>query len=191
MTPILKPSQGGYTYNGISYDSKEEIYFSWYLDELFEAGYIDEYCRQPEPFSLFDPVRYNWILSLKTKKKEMTTTLLRAHSYQADFKIEWNASAINLFFDINKLNGGPFFSSEYGTSFIDVKPSFDMQNMTRLFTINQKWVYQRFGVYVQKIVPQKLFKATFTPNRYLYTDKSSKPRKIDYPVQTLTEFIRG
>ena len=192
MIPILNPSKGVYQYNCTPYDSKEEIYFSWYLDELFEAGYIDEYCRQPEPFSLFDPVKYNWIKPLKTKKKEMTTTLMRAHSYRADFQIFWLFNnAKGLFFDINKLTAGPFFA-KYGISFIDVKPSFDQHNMTRLFHINQKWVHQRFGVYVQKIVPQKLFKATFTPNRYLYTDKSAKLSSPIFRSATpLMTFIKG
>jgi hypothetical protein len=187
MIPILKPSKKVYTYDGIPYASKEEIYFVWYLDELFTDGYIAEYDYQPEPFSLFIPISYNWIKQLKTKKKEMTTTLLRAHSYQADFKIIWNAKAYDKFFNFNKLTDAPFIQN-YGLSWIDVKPSHDMQNMTRLFHINQKWVHQRHGVYVQKIVPQELFAETFTPGRYRYTDKSLKPRKIDFDAISLSVF---
>jgi len=186
MNPIIHPKRGKWYHKGIEYDSKEEIYFLWYLDELQAAGYINFYRYQPEPFSLFPPVKYNWIKQLKTKKKEMTTTLLRAHSYQADFAIYWVKKAKDIFFNFNKITDAPFIEKYY-VSFIDVKPAHDMQNMTRLFHINQKWVHQRHGVYVQKIVPQELFKSTFTPERYRYTDKSLKPRKIDFDAIELKE----
>ena len=186
MQVILNPSKGVYTYNYSAYDSKEEIYFVWYIEELQAAGYIDFFRYQPDPFSLFSPVKYNWIKPLKTKKKEMTTTLLQAHSYQADFEIIWNFKADGMFFTDNNIKSRPFVS-KYGISFFDVKPAHDMKNMTRLFHINQKWVHQRHGIYVQKIVPQELFKSTFTPERYRYTDKSLKPRKIDYNAVTLKE----
>jgi len=191
MTPILNPSKGVYTYNCVEYDSKEEIYFSWYLDELFTAGYIAEYDYQPPSFNLSESVKYSWVKELKTKNKSMETTLLQPHDYTADFKIAWNTTADNIFFDLNKLKSGPFVV-KYGLSFIDVKPSFDKHNMTRKFHIDQKWVYQRFGVYVQKVVPQKLFKATFTPNRYLYTDKSAKLSSPIFRSATpLMTFIKG
>lgn len=186
MKPIIHPSKGKFFYHGIEYDSREEIYFVWYLDELQAAGYIEHYRYQPEPFSLFPPVKYNWIKPLKTKKKTMTTTLLRAHSYQADFEIYWCPMAEEVFFNNNKITDAPFVA-KYLVSFIDVKPDYDMQNMTRLFHINQKWVHQQYGIYVQKIVPQELFKKTFIPERYLFTDKSLKPRKIDFNAVQLKE----
>ena len=193
MIPVTELKKG-FSQNDAVYDSKEEIWFSWYLDELNAAGYIDFYVYQPEPFSLFPPVKYNWIKPLKTKKKTMTTSLLRAHSYQADFKVNWNVPpSRGVFFIDNGIKGNYPFISQYCNcrpiSYIDVKPAHDFQNMTRLFQINQKWVYQRFGVYVQKVVPQELFKMTFTPERYLFTDKNLKPRKIDFKPIGIKEFI--
>jgi hypothetical protein len=34
-----------------------------------------------------------------------------------------------------------------------------------------------------------IFKKTFTPERYLLTDKSFKPRKIKYATRSIKEFI--
>lgn len=191
MKPILNPSKGVYLYNCTPYDSKEEIYFSWYLDELFEGGYIAEYDYQPPAFDLSDRETYSWIKVLKTKNKAVESTLLQPHTYTADFCIKWNICATKRFITMSgKKLAFPFYVSE-NITWIDIKPVHDLHNMTRQFHINQKWVYQRYGVYVQKIIIQKLFEKTFTPARYLLTDKSLKSRKIDFKAIPLTEFIGG
>ena len=177
----------------MNYDSQEELYFSWYLDELKEVGYIENYEAQPESYVLSEPAFYEYDKRLKTKTKTVVKKLIREHIYTADFRIAWAEKARGLFFnklidrvDLSKI---PFVSNYYFTSTIEIKPTFDQNNMTRLFTINQKWMYQKQGVYVQKIVPVKLFSETFTPKRYLLTNKSLKPRKLKYTPETLEQFI--
>ena len=61
--------------------------------------------------------------------------------------------------------------------------------MTRLFSINQKWMYSEHGIYIQKVIPQKLFADTFTPKRYLMTDGGGQARKIKWDVKSLEEFV--
>jgi len=192
MTKITG-TKGFYHYNLQTYDSKEEIWFAWYLDELNAAGYIDFYRYQPSLFELSDSVKYPVDIQLKTKIKTVYKTLLQPHSYQCDFKIVWSAAAKNVFFTANgNKKDFPFIARDVldleFRSHVDIKPAHDLYNMTREFIINQKWVYQVHGVYVQKIVPAKLFKSTFTPERYYFTDKSLKPRKLAFQPVCLKAF---
>jgi hypothetical protein len=179
------------------WDSKEEEYFFWYVEELQEAGFIDNIKYQPKPFPLFDGAKYTFNKQLKTKSKSVTRTLLKPHQYQADFLLGWSDIAIDVFFAVNSNTDMlklPFYAylltknDEY-RSVVDVKGTFNQNDAWRRFSIEQKWVWDKYQIYVQKIIPQKLFKDTFTPSRYLLTDKSGKPRKINWEIRTLAEFI--
>jgi len=181
------------------YDSNEELYFSWYLDELYEAGYISEYEWQPKQYVLSEAISYEYDKHLKTKTKTIIKKLMQGHIYSPDYKINWNKNARGFFFlsisDQLCLKNIPFIAQETEDgwnnymSIVEVKPAFDRNNMTRLFTINQKWMYQKHGMYVQKIIPVKLFERTFTPKRYLQTDRSGKPRKLKYKPKSLEEYL--
>ena len=72
-------------------------------------------------------------------------------------------------------------------SYIDVKGLFDRNKSNSTFSIIQKVLFSEKGIYAQKIVPEKLFERTFTPKKYLKTDKSGKPRKIKWEVKLLEE----
>jgi len=201
----------------IEYESKEELYVSFYLDELKKAGFVTDWKYQPKTYQLFDPLTYIWLKELKSKEKQQNSTLLHGHVYTPDFFIVWNERARCILFhtpsDKFNLKLSPFIAhSGNNLSIIDVKPAFDMQNMTRLFIINQKWMMDKYGLYVQKIVPIKevkhykkqspnkksvythstwsgIFPKTFTPGRYFFTDISKKPRKINYKAIRLQEFL--
>ena len=177
------------------YDSPEELYVSWYLDELGEAEYLWSYDFQPVSFNLSLDVRYEWQQIMKTKTKSMSSALLQKHVYTPDFKVHWADKSIGLFIKsikfvtINK--SAPFWINNSGESIWEVKPSFDRNNMTRLFTINQKWVYDKYGIYVQKIIPWKLFAETFTPEKYLLTDSGKQKRKLIFTPRTLEEYVES
>ena len=177
------------------YDSPEEAYVSWYLDELVEAGYVARYVHQPKSFILSPKQIYDWRKDLKTKTKWMESTLLQPHVYTPDFEVSWNNGVLLRFIYGNVGRDEPFWHSydDVGyeaTSYIEVKPSFDRNNMTRLFTINQKWMYDKYGIYVQKVIPQKLFEQTFTPKKYLLTDMGKQKRKLIFAPRTLKEYIK-
>jgi len=191
-------------YNGIEFDSEEERLFYLYIEELKGEGFIDEFDYHVESFSLSDKVGYNWMKKMKTKEKEMESTLLQPHIYTPDFSIFWNEKAYGIFYcDINdgkiKLDSVPFVNNiDEGMdkgSFIEVKPAFDMNNMQRLFAINQKWVYKEHGVYVQKVIPvgkkNCLFAKTFVPQKAMLTPKTKKPKKYKFEVKSLNEFLGG
>jgi len=184
----------------MEFDSNEELYFSWYLDELRCAGYIKGWKLHPSSFLLSGSVKYIVWKHLKTKIKEVERTLLKSHAYTPDFEVRWTNKAYDVF--LTALYGSnadlkyPFYNSSpkvkwAAHTFVEIKPVFSRYNMARVFSLNQKWMYAKYGVYVQLIKPVELFKKTFAPERYLVTDKSGKSRKLDYIPLKLDEFIKN
>lgn len=182
-----------------NFDSDEELQFYWYLMELKNEGLITDVKYHPQVFSLSNKILHVYDKPLKTKSKEIEVTLLSEHRYQADFYFFWTESlngrfysSINSRFSLNY----PFITNQSQKSgryfsIVDVKGTFNQNDAYRRFSIDQKWVYQRYGLYVQKIIPVHLFKNTFTPKRYLFTDKSMKPRKLNYKPLTLNQYLES
>jgi len=196
------------TKNVNTFESKEELWISYYLDELLKVGFIIDWQYQPKTYTLFEPFTYEWQKELTKKNKTKVSALIRGHEYTPDFMMVWHEKARYLFFNsiedkINLKEANFIAHSGNNLSIIDVKPQFDMQNMTRLFVINQKWMMDKFGLYVQKIIPIKetkhkqkssiwsgIFPKTFTPERYFFTDVSMKERKINYKAIRLNEYLK-
>jgi len=102
------------------------------------------------------------------------------------------------------INGEVYSETEIPYSYIDVKTlstitRFGSNSTSYTFPLKQRMLYDSFGIYVNKIVPipagkkgfkQSLFLNSFTPKRYMFTDKSGQLRKINWPTQTLSEFLK-
>lgn len=80
---------------------------------------------------------------------------------------------------------------EYFTLYFDVKPPSAILafasnvSSSREFPIKQRLMFEKHGIYVNKVVPYGskncLFTKTFLPKRYRYTDANKGPRKLkDY-----------
>jgi hypothetical protein len=170
------------------FDSKEELHFSWYLNELRNAGYInkwDKFENVNDPYPLTEGLAHKYIKPMKrVEDKELYQTILAPSVYTPDFKIWWTPKARGIFVtDLNIYSKEkittPFICQD-GISIVETKGTFDMGNMTRLANNNIKFVYQKFGVFINMIKVPTIFKNTFTPDRYLLTYKSFKARKINY-----------
>jgi len=147
--------------------SDEEWYYSWYLDELVNIGIINRYMYETNTFTLSKAKSYPLLTIMKTKTKLTERSLLEEHVYTPDFLIEWNEEYLNRFYRI--INDEtctvkcPYFavrSTKDGKpyTFIEVKGDFDRNNMTRLFKITQKWLYDKYGLYVDLLKLPTLFK---------------------------------
>lgn len=193
------------TYNGIDFDSEEERLFYLYLEELKANGFVKDYSYHVQSFTLSESVKYSWIKKIKNKEKKMESTLLQGHIYTPDYWIEWTPKALGIFYygifdEENRLDEIPFLNNvnnegEYSGTYVEVKPSFDMNNMQRLFAINQKWVFQEHGVYVQKVIPVGkptcLFAKTFVPQEAMLTAKTKVPKKYKFETKSLEDFLGG
>lgn len=195
------------------YRNLEELYFSYYLDELKEQGLIESYEYEPESFLLSDEITFNYVkttvLKTKTKVENKTKALLHKHSYTPDFKIkptslgtvknifDWCFSALPIF-----ITSGSIGEQHY--SWIDVKGAHVGKLSTSItFPLNQKWTYQKYGIYVQKIKPFDLFKQTFMPKRVIEEMKYKRDyikkgkllskkgdSKLDYKPKNIEEWLK-
>ena len=57
--------------------------------------------------------------------------------------------------------------------------------------VNVKWCYDKFDIYIEKIVPEKFFKKTWVPEQVRLTPKQKKPVKKYIGVPVISEFIKG
>lgn len=177
-----------------NFDSKEELYFSWYLEVLRNWNFIEKWEKVKEPYILTNGLYIKYTKPMKrVEDKIIEQKLLSSRVYTPDFIIKWTDQADKVF--AQELKNGekivtPFISQQ-GVSVIEVKGGFDNNNMTRLAVNNIKDVYEKYGEYVTMVKIPLLFKQTFTPERYLLTDKSFKPRTIKYATRTIKAFVNS
>ena len=187
---------------GKEYDSKGEIYISWWIKELIDAGYIESVEEQPESFILTEPVRRTIEKQLKTKVKEVEEFVLHGHHYTPDFKITWTQKAFDdnmviEFFGKIKKEKHHLFAFD-GVTYLEAKPdslkakkSPDMLNMERLFSNKVKEVFDKHNILVELVYHNKLFKTTFIPKRYLIQDKTHSNRAIKYEYKLLKYYVES
>ncbi len=188
-------------HNGMPVDSDEEVLCLMWLEELMEAGYIIKIERAPT-FSLFDGLTnvYETEKQLKTKVKsvEHRQVLLATHEYTPEFRITWAPKAVGVLIwkfyrDVNEKFNKLFVYTQHveaPISYIEVKPEFDQNNMTRAFRINQKWMYEKHELFVNLVLPSKLCEDTFTPAAWFVT-RAGKKRAIHWPVKTVEEYLES
>lgn len=196
--------------------SDEEYYFYFWCLAIQDLGYIKEIVFQPKSIHLIDKKEFRYTELKKTKTKLKINTLFRPHVYTPDYVIVWHESAEHIFFEIleNENNNKPlkdiilFAQNRKGKiiSVIDTKgaTTFQRGNSTVItFPLNQKMVYDKYGIYVNKVVPfnsskdkkgnlkKSFFSDTFTPDEYRYRKiKSGKGYyKVNCIPRTLTQFL--
>ena len=179
-------------------DSKEEVYFSWWLDELLAAGYIESWAYHGRTFNLSDRVQYQVKKALKTKVRVDDRLLLNPHTYTPDFVIKWNKKSEGVFY--NNVESGkdlrecPIVAQD-DESHIDIKPKAwgRGDSFMALFSVRQKWVFDKHGIYVQPVVvygcKTGLFERSFTPRRFFKTDISGQQRKINFNAVSLDQLM--
>ena len=181
----------------MNFDSKEELYFSFWLEELEQAGYINSW-NNAKTYQLGEKIVNKYTEQLKTKSKEKEQTILNGCEYTPDFEINWNEKANNLFYthitngiktnlDLLITDGE---NISINTSIVEIKANFDNNNMTRLNGINRKWMYQKYSVFVNLVKVPDIFKDTFTPKKYLVTDTGKQIRLIHLQTRSLEEYIK-
>jgi len=180
------------------YKSVEELHFSWYLSELLKANIIETFWYEPNTFTLAETKKYIKNKQLKTKVKKQDLVLLSDIAYTPDFLVKWNKNYDKVFYRLidgdHYFNTPPFFAFgpkklDIHYTFFEVKANFDRHNEVRMFTYLQKWLYEKRSIYVHLIRVPKIFKDTFTPSRYLLTDKTQKQRQIKFKTTTLNNYI--
>lgn len=170
-----------------NFDSDEERYMYAWLLKMKELGLVLKIKHHPMPFVLSSKQYGKHITTNKKGEvKEKPVFLLHDHSYEYDFKMLLNPIFEGIAFCTidNYSSKLPIVANRRPNGSIvwtiDVKPDFERDHGSNTrFPLNQKWVMERWGVYVQKIIPLdsilngKLVKAgffhkTFTPDNYRF-----------------------
>lgn len=185
----------------MTFDSKDEEYFSWWCQELKDAGIIHDYGRCT-PYVLNKEFTKQYIdfkiLKTKTNVISKLQTLIPVKVYTPDFVIYWNDKKDYKLTDLLDETDGKYtkpFIKQYipnigsGSSLVEIKPIFDQNSMTRLFKTNQAIMWDKYAIYVNLVTYQELFERTFTPKKFLLTDTGRQERKIKWKVRTLEEYL--
>jgi len=182
--------------------SEEEIGFEWMIKELMTHKAIKSYSMQPKAYRLTESKQFTAMIKLKSMKvaKAMPRELIAKHLYTSDFKIVWEKAAHHYLhecpFEVVLNKEVPFFSNldpETGDyySIIEVKANFDQNNMTRLFSMNQKWVLEVHNIYVELVKVPDIYKRMFVPLKAMFTPKKHDVKKWSFKVLACSEYLKG
>lgn len=172
------------------YDSNEEKLFADWCEFLKKKNYIADYYKNLDD-----------ILTI-TDRHEICNNkclfLLHPWTYKYDFKIKWNKSALNIFYsNIDNYDKNCYFIAINNETLIDIKGMFTRKNRVTdiTFPLVQKALYQFYNIYIQKVIPLKLFKSLFATNDYLLNDNiykvGLKKGQIKEKLKDINEFLNG
>lgn len=151
-------------------DSTEECDFIEWCSEAASLGIVKDYQYQPPSIPLFDSCQYT---TFDNKKR----VLLRDHVYSPDFMLDINPRSYQMLCKAFKLSLQQSQMDSFQV-YLDVKGTFQRSDGGRSFSINQKWVYQKTGLYIMKIVPKDFFQKFGCPANCFCTKKTRKLRKM-------------
>lgn len=178
----------------MTFDSKEEEDLYNYFLELKERGYLVDIICQPDPFILTDAVKGTRVKTLKTKEKKEEFNIQQPSIYTCDFKLHWSDKAKDILFEPknNVRYSAPYivcegdFDGENYYTYVECKPEYDMQNMTRLVIRTIKHVYSLYKVNVHINKPNSLFKKTFAPIFFV-----KRKRVIKFPIIDVDTYLES
>jgi len=163
---------------------KTEQYIKWYFQELKERGYVHEIDDSPSSI----------VISEEAKITDWVT--LKQRVYTPDLLIVWTnegqAKWCNTMFSKDEMRKP--FVCYVDTTLVEVKPDVPY-NLAKAntsmvaFPLRQVMLYNMTSMYVQMLKVKDLFAATFTPRRYLFTDKTKANRTIHFHTRTLDEYL--
>lgn len=159
-----------------NFDSDEEFHFYHWILEAEKFGLVKGWDYHDEVFHLSEPVKIDIEKKLKTKTKIVSKHLLNGHVYTPDFSIFF----VKRLPDILKVFEFPPLPSypNYPFIYVDVKGEFGGKyHSDREFSINRKWLWQRCGIYVHKIVPKTFFKKTWVPEAVAWMKNRKVPTR--------------
>lgn len=188
-------------------DSIDETYFEWWLQELKDNGYVESYHRA-KSLTISDNIVANYTVKNKNKSNIISKNVLQPIVYTPDYVIVWTDKANGIFFidlygssQIDKEKDKPMlyhkiWAQQFGNkyvSIVDVKPSVNQKfvkfTSSHTFVVKQALLYKTLCIFVDKIKVISLMKSTFTPNRYLRSDKNTTVRKIKFNIKSLQTYL--
>ena len=163
------------------FKSDEEYAFALWCEEAKDNGFISRWLYEPVSYTLCGGIEYEKTVIKKYKRKpdkEVTVwkSLLKEHEYTPDFIIVPTPALDALthgliHYSSTNFHGGP---EQY---VIDTKGTFQRFDGSRTFSINQKWVFSKYRIYINKVVPERFFKKTWVPASIAYGVRGKRLKK--------------
>ena len=150
--------------DGIEFDSLDEVMFYRWLKDA-RALRLVEKVRIHEPAD-------KWVLSNDLIAETVAgdrRKILHPHTYSPDFIVHFSELGMRTIVADAwpKVLLCPGMLTRSGGLLIDVKPSFSPygNDTERLFSVNRKWLAQRYNLLVVRAVMERLAARTFRPSR--------------------------
>ena len=185
--------------DSLTFDSNEELYWYWMLQELQRAGIVSSIVRS-ETYTLSPAVK---IATTKGNGKPKDRELLKGHVYTPDLTCTWvwDHPAIPLLVRLPGSIGPlvPFTASisegEDYISVFEVKPVYDQNGKTAFAQVNRKWMYEKYKIFVNLVKidnsNKSIFAKLWTPRRYLMTNVSGKGRSLHHSIISLESWLEA
>lgn len=166
----------------VDVDSIEEWYTYAWIVELTQMGLVSDFEYQPESLPLSPRFVYvPYVFPGKKAQKEKF--LFHPHVYTADFRFTVfvdTEKALNYFAQVFKIDQSavrkdPVTGRPVADIWIDVKGTWMRQG--EAFSINQKLVFEKHGIYVHKFIPKQAFQKLGCPKLATQTP-SGRPSKV-------------
>lgn len=171
------------------FKSKEEEQFAFWLSECENFGLVEVWDYEPITFELLPEKKYKEEVVLKTKTKIVERTLHQSTTYTPDFRVLFTDKGLDVFKDTFKKSIYTLNNSK--VVFFDTKGGFSKFDDGRHYSLLQKLTFEVVGVWVERVVPYKLFKKTFAPANVMWMKSRRKPTKtkIGRDSKTILEFL--
>ena len=172
------------------FDSQEEKWFSHWLSEALAEGMVDRYVYHPSEIVLSETKIQKVVSEYYTKvrkyKRTRTTDrlILRECTYTPDFIVFFTESFRDVYPKL-LIEFGEKDVPENVSCYIDVKGTFAGRNNTSAvtFPIKQKWIYDKYEIFINKVVPEKFFNKTWVPKYVRLTSRGKVSKKWNgYPI---------
>jgi hypothetical protein len=164
------------------YRSAEELFFNYWLNELEQEMLVSDIRYEPCSIVLCEKAKYTILKTMKNGKEKTVTVSIpySGHTYTPDFLFNSDNEQVRSLFHIPD-NGK--------TIYVDVKGGFSLRADKEAFPIKQAWIFDKYGIWINRVIPDKLFKATFVSEKVRCSPLTNKPLPKYRGVKTLKEWM--
>lgn len=164
LRPAAPTGKRALIYNGMQWDSQTELFFYHWVEEGMAAAILRLVGRQTT-HTLAPGVKWSKPCHTNGKLTFQSRSLCSEKTYTDDFTLEMARFPV----DPSVALGWVPESAEYGDTLyrIDTKAAKGKtdSNWNRRFSDNQRWLWASCRVYVNRVDPFDVFRATWVPMR--------------------------
>lgn len=185
---------------GQVFRSKDELYISWYFEELKQLGYVDKWAYEPKSFLLGEGELSKRIVKYEQKQTKVSQlitfpSIIRKHSYTPDFLVQFNEKAKNIFYsEYDNVMDKKINITLYKRLIAVLEVKFiagKFQGSKAKTNISRKWLLDKKDIFCQEIDYKSLFFKSFTPKRFITKDDGRMKFTQGFKMFTSESYIES